>query len=144
MDKSNMWKQHGKTMLILALCLCVPFISIWYIANYVNENIFYDQKEGYLMAFARVLDTQLCEGGYNALLAAAGVEKDAPKDEQIAALNAALREITDEVAHSSRGLGVGYYSRELDAILTYGPSEDYDDTVGKPIAVDHPGRRVMA
>ena len=40
------------------------------------------------------------------------------------------------------GLGVGYYSRELDAIVTYGPSQDYAGTVGVRIRQDHPGRIV--
>ena len=130
-------------MIILAVLLCIPFILIWYISSYVNENLFYEQKSEHLMSIARVLDSQLVDGGYNEILAAAGME-NASKEEQIATLNDALRSITDDVASSSEGLGVGYYSRELDAILTYGPSADYQDTVGRAIGEDHPGRQVMA
>ena len=142
MKNINLIKHHGKTIIILALCLCIPFVSIWYIASYVNKNIFYEQKKDNLLAFTKVLDSQLCDGGYDEILAGAGME-GAPKEEQIRTLNEALREITDEVAHSSDGLGVGYYSRDLDAILTYGPSSEYQDRVGIPIGEDHPGRRVM-
>jgi len=136
-------KHHGKTIIILAACLIIPFIAIWYITSYINENIFYEQKRETLLSFTRVLDTQLDPGGYDAILAGAGMQ-DASKEEQIQALNEALRDITDEVASSYEGLGVGYYSRALDAILTYGPSEEFQDRVGIPIGEDHPGRVVMA
>jgi len=143
MNNTNILKYHGKTMIIFALCLCVPFISIWYIVGYVNENIFYEQKKESLLAMAKVLDLQLTPGGYDKILVDAGL-KDATREKQIAVLNKALCEITDDVAQSSEGLGVGYYSRELDAILTYGPSADYQQTVGVSIGQEHPGRRVMA
>ncbi|MCL1794048.1 MAG: ATP-binding protein [Oscillospiraceae bacterium] len=42
-------KHHGKTTLILAVCLCMPFIAIWYITGNVNENIFYEQKKEHLL-----------------------------------------------------------------------------------------------
>jgi len=138
-----MLKNHWKTMTILAVCLCVPFISIWYVASYINENIFYEQKKESLLAMTKVLETHLVSGGYDEILTNAGM-KDATREEQIEALNEALREFTDEVAKASEGLGVGYYSRELDAILTYGPSAEYQHTVGVPIGDDHPGRQVMA
>ncbi|MCL1830257.1 MAG: response regulator [Oscillospiraceae bacterium] len=142
MGRFSFLKEHTKTIIILALCLCIPFITIWYIANNVNNNIFYEQKKESLLSFAKVLDTQLSEGGYEEILANAGMQ-DASREQQIEALNKALAEVTDEVAHSSDGLGVGFYSRKLDAILTYGPSVDYQQMVGVSIAEDHPGRRVM-
>ena len=143
MKNISMLKHHGKTMLILAVCLCIPFISIWYIASYINENIFYEQKKESLMAMTRVLESHLVSGGYDEILTNAGM-KDASREEQIAALNEVLSGFTDEVAGASEGLGVGYYSRELDAILTYGPSAEYQRTVGVSIGEDHPGRQVMA
>ena len=143
MDKTNILKHHGKRMIILAVCLCIPFISIWYIASYVNENIFFEQKRESLLTMTKVLEAHLVEGGYNEILADAGM-LNATREEQIATLNEALSGFTDEVAGASDGLGVGYYSRELDAILTYGPSSEYQHTVGVPIGDEHPGRRVMA
>ena len=143
MKSISMLKQHGRTIIILALCLSIPFIAIWSIVSYVNENIFYEQKQDSLLTMTKVLDSLLISGGYDELLAKAG-KTGAPREEQIAALNAALAEVTDEVASSSTGLGVGYYSFDLDAILTYGPSSEYQSYVGKSINADHPGRRVMA
>ena len=138
-----MLRRHGRTMLILAICLCIPFVSIWYTASYVNENIFYEQKRDSLLAMTKVLEAHLVPGGYDEILANASMQ-NASKEEKIATLNAALRVFTDEVASASDGIGVGYYSRELDAILSYGPSVEYQQTVGAPIGADHPGRRVMA
>jgi len=130
-------------MIILALCLITPFIAIWYITFHVNQNIFYDQKAETLFAMTHLLDTNLDQGGYKAILEAAGMAQASP-EEQIVTLNEALKEFTDEVASASEGLGVGYYSRELDAIITYGPSANYQQVVGTPIGQTHPGRQVMA
>ena len=143
MKNADIIKHHGKTIIILALLLSIPFVSIWYITSIINENIFYEQKRETLLSFARVLETQLAPGGYDEILADAGM-LDATWEEKVETLNEALRGITDEVASTYEGLGVGYYSRELDAILTYGPSEDFQDRVGIPIGEDHPGRVVMA
>jgi len=216
-NKAGILRHHGKTIIILALCLCIPFITIWYIVSNVNENIFYEQKKESLLAMAKVLDTQLGEDGYNIYLSAFNVDralaetsinrtldaagintimadlaygtelsaediadtlKSAGMDAVLARitanilvnakltsadvgseakiqelaikalkvnkLNEDLHDITDEVAQSLEGLGVGFYSRELDVILTYGPSESYQSVVGVPIAPDHPGRRVMS
>ena len=251
----KMLKHHWRTMIILALCLCIPFIAIWYIASYVNENIFKEQKENYLMAFAKSLDYQLCDGGYDEILAGAGFAKAAEKDKLFAdpgkdamltdtgmnemiavagtakilfsalkgsgfsnaaaakitanilesagltaaetngvvagilknfknddfteadinkilsdilidtnidafdkdvlrkdkiktlkvnTLYKALFDITENIAKSSEGLGVGYYSKELDAMLTYGRDAEFGHNVGGPIRGDHPGRGVMA
>ncbi len=143
MKTLNIFKSHGKTLIILALCLSIPFISIWYIVKYINKDIFIEQKSKYLLSITKMLDTQLCDGGYDEILAAAGME-DASPVEQIAALNKALKDTTDEIAHISEGLGVGYYSLELDAIVSYGPSSEYQHTVGMAIAKHHPGREVMS
>lgn len=143
MSNKKMINKHGRTMIVLALCLLIPFISIWYITNYITDNIYYEQKRDSLLSMAKALDTLLTAGGYDEILIEAGMQ-DASREEQIQTLNEALREITDEIAQTSDGLGVGYYSRELDAILTYGPSENYQEMVGVSIAMDHPGRQVMA
>ena len=142
MEKTSNFRGRGWSIGLLALCLCIPFITIWYITSYVNESIFYEQKRENLIAMAKVLDTYLVEGGYDEILSDAGMA-DASKQEKIAILNEVLAEITDDVALSSEGLDVGYYSLELDAILTYGPSSNYQNMVGISIGEDHLGRRVM-
>jgi len=83
-NNTSILKQHGRTMAILALCLCLPYIAILFISNYVNKNIFFDQKENYLYAFTKVLDARLCEGGYDKILADAGLAKTADKDKLFA------------------------------------------------------------
>jgi two-component system sensor histidine kinase AtoS len=47
------------------------------------------------------------------------------------------------VAESFPGVGVGYFHLGLKAIITYGPSDQYDPTVGMTIPPDHPGWKVM-
>ena len=47
------------------------------------------------------------------------------------------------VAGANPGVGVGYYSRALNAIITYGPSRDYSATVGASIPPEHPGWHVL-
>ncbi|MCL2007155.1 MAG: ATP-binding protein [Treponema sp.] len=143
MKRSNILTLHWKMLLILALCIAIPFISIGYIVSEINSNIFLEKKTENLISIARMLDTQLVDGGYDEILMNAGM-LHASKEEQIAVLNEALWEITDRISQISEGLGVGFYSRALDAILTYGPSSEYSATVGIPIADTHPGRVVMA
>ncbi|MCL2708650.1 MAG: hypothetical protein FWF03_05990, partial [Defluviitaleaceae bacterium] len=86
MNNTNIFKKHGKTVIILALCLCMPFVAIWYIASYVNEDIFYEQKKENLFSMARVLESHLTPGGYDEILRDAG-KTDATREEQIEALN---------------------------------------------------------
>jgi signal transduction histidine kinase/CheY-like chemotaxis protein len=133
---------YAKMIIAMVLCLSIPFIATWAMMRYINEDVFLGQKKSHLMSMAVVLDTRLPEGGYNEILAQAGA-LNASREEQIAVLNAALWAVTDEIASTSEGMGVGYYSRALDAILTYGPSAEYGNTVGRSIAEDHPGRVVM-
>ncbi|MDL2263988.1 response regulator [Synergistaceae bacterium OttesenSCG-928-I11] len=128
---------------MLVLCLGIPLLATLYIVQFINKNVFFEQKGDNLIALAHVLDKRLDERGYDAILKDAGAER-ATREQKIATLNAALRDATDEVASVSERLGVGFYSRELDAILTYGPSDAFGENVGKPIGQDHPGRTVMA
>ncbi|MDR2931698.1 MAG: response regulator [Oscillospiraceae bacterium] len=110
--------------------------------HYVSQNAIDKEKQAKLLNVAIYQDRLLGEQSYDDILREAGAA-NAPGDEQLAALNRALAGRTDEVAALFPGLGAGYYSIELDAILTYGPSEKYSDRVGVPIAPDHPGRTVM-
>lgn len=143
MKRTNLFSTHYKTIIIFALCLCIPFVSIGILVKYISEDIFYVKKGEKLMAIAEMLDIYLVDGGYDEILAEAGVT-NGTREQKIAVLNKALSEITDEAANVSEGLGVGFYSLELDAVLTYGPSYEYGNNIGTPIAADHPGRQVMA
>ncbi len=133
--------QH-KALFVLVLLMNVPFLLTGYMAKSLTERMVLSEKEGNLLSFARILDSHLGSGGFDALLLQAGAEH-ATREEKIRVLNQALAGVTDIVATAAPGLGVGYYSRELDAIVTYGPSSSYSKAVGISIAPDHPGREVM-
>ena len=133
--------QH-KVILVLLLFMNVPFFLTGYMATNLTETTILQEKESKLLALAQVLDIRLDPGGYDAILEQTGAQY-AGREEKIHVLNGALKEITDEVGAAAPGLGVGYYSRDLDAILTYGPSASFGDNVGKTIPQDHPGRIVM-
>jgi signal transduction histidine kinase/CheY-like chemotaxis protein len=112
------------------------------VVKHVTEATLLREKEENLMAITKILNTRLGEGGYVEILKNARAESS-DREEQIQVLNRALRDVADEVAGASPGWGVGYYSRELDAILAYGPSAELGAMTGRPIAPDHPGRVVM-
>ncbi|MDR0826693.1 MAG: response regulator [Desulfovibrio sp.] len=134
----------GKAFLVILLVMNVPFFFTGYMAKNIVEQMLLREKENKLMSIARLLDKRLDPGGYATLLFKHGAE-NSPREEKIRILNEELAGITDDVAHASSetGIGVGYYSRDLDAIITYGPSENFAHTVGQPIRPDHPGRGVM-
>lgn len=140
---SHSGKTNVKTLIIFAVCLSVPFIAIWQMVRYVTNDVFLQQKRDHLMSITKFMDTYIGEGGYNEILVAAGAE-NGTKEEQLMVLNKALREVTRDIAKTSKGLGVGYYSKDLDAMITYEPYEEFADKVGTSIPLDHPGRVVMA
>jgi len=142
----------------MAIVLCIPIIIVGIVFSSVNKKEFYQQKERSLFILAEILEKNLGPGGYNEIL-----ERELGPDyakatdkEKLAVLNAALAPFTDDVAYSDIDLklGIGYYSKELDMILTYGPSEEimtnidgeieyFKDTVGRRIGDTHKGRIVM-
>lgn len=129
-------------LLLFVICIvAIPVISAGYLLTFTAEQALMNEKERKLFGAAVVLD-QALDGTYRDILKERG-GADLPRTEQIALLNRALRKITDQVAAAYPGIGVGYYSKELDAILTYGPSETYGNTVGRAIGEDHGGRIVM-
>ena len=129
-------------MLILFLFILVPFLITGYFAQKVTESMVMHEKQEKLLALAYILDSQLDSGGFNALLAQEKAE-NLSREEKIATLNALLRDETNEIATVNGSFGVGFYSRELEAIITYGPSPEHDFAVGKTIDANHPGRQVM-
>lgn len=133
--------QH-RAFVILVLLMTIPFLLTGYMAKNFAETQRIEEKESKLMAFARVLDAHLGPEGFTGVLRAHNAEL-APRNEKIAILNKALEHITEEVGTSAPTLGVGYYSWELEAIITYGPMELFGDTVGTDISENHPARDVM-
>lgn len=130
-----------RMIVTLLFTVTVPILLTGYFMTDRAENALLNEKKAKLFGYARLLDKYL-EGTYNDILAKHGV-LDKDRDVKIKILNKVLREYTDEVASAHPGLGIGYYSKELDAILTYGPSEEFDHTVGQSIFPGHQGYTVM-
>lgn len=128
--------------LAIIFATAIPILISGYIMTKQAENALLEEKRSKLMGAARMLEQHLV-ADYDTILREQGLEH-AGREEQIQGLNRALAEYTDVVARANPGIGVGYYSKDLDAILTYGPSDQYGYTVGVSIAGDHPGRKAMA
>jgi len=101
-----------------------------------------EEKVNKLSGTAKILKNYLKEG-FDSLLSLNEI-KNLNRVEKISILNKRLKKITDLVAQSFPLVGVGYYSKELDAIITYGPSKKFGDKVGQSISSNHLGREVMA
>lgn len=130
-----------KLMIILALAVTLPLIGSGYVLIQRSEQALLAEKESKLFGIARILDGAL-PGDFNSLLSPE--LKAAPREEKIRQLNRKLAEVTDKVASVYPGVGIGYYSRELDSIITYGPSSEYTGLIGQSISQEHKGREVMA
>lgn len=130
-----------KTLVLLFLSILLPLIALSsYLRNEVAQQVL-SEKEDKLFGLARQLDTYL-EGTFDDILIADGAS-DADRTTKIKILNAALRDITDFVVSGHPEVGVGYYHRELDAIITYGPSSEFSYHVGQSIEPGHQGLEVM-
>lgn len=124
------------------LSVMVPLVGMsLFLKQEISESILVEKRDK-LFGLARQLDRAL-EGTFDDILAANGA-LGADRATKIAVLNSRLRAVTDFVASGNVGVGVGYYGRELDAVLTYGPSEQFQYTVGQPIFEGHKGYEVMA
>lgn len=105
------------------------------------QNAILKEKQNKLFALARLMDQRL-EKSFDHILQEAG-SLDAPRSQKIAVLNTLLKSGTDVIADAEPGIGVGYYSKQLDAIITYGPSDELGLKVGQSISLTHQGREVM-
>jgi len=133
---------RGKLFALSLVAVAVPIASVGYLLEWEGQRTLLAEKQAKLFGIARILDVHL-GGGFNALLA--DYHGD-PQDRlaKIRFLNARLAGFTDQVAAANPGVGVGYYDATLRAIITYGPSDQYGDTVGIDIPPEHPGRKVVA
>ena len=134
---------QGKILTILLFFMTVSLAMSWFFIRQMSQDAMTREKEQKLLALAQLLNTELGARDYGDILQEYGAA-GAPREEKIAILNRELKGVTDKIAAAAPGLGAGYYSRDLDAILTYGPSSEYQRTVGASIAQDHPGRTVIA
>lgn len=135
-------KLTTRLLLLLFLSVLVPLLGLSFLLREEVTASILKEKEDKLFGLARQLDRHL-SGTFEDILREEGA-LEASRDQKIAVLNERLRGITDFVASGNDGVGVGYYSRALDAILTYGPSGQFQYTVGQAISPSHRGREVMA
>lgn len=132
---------RAKLMLMMSVVVSIPIISTGYVLELKGREALLEEKTAKLFGLAKILDDHLGKG-FDALLVD---YKGAPHDRmgKIRFLNTRLRNFTDVIADANQGVGVGYYSKSLNAIITYGPSHEYDDKVGMSIPLSHPGWKVM-
>lgn len=133
---------RNRLFLLIFLVAGIPIVLSGYLIARTSINAIVAEKQLKLFGAARMLDQHMV-GSYEEILRRRGAE-GADKAARVEALNAELAPFTDVVAEAYPGIGVGYYSLDLDAIVTYGPSDIYADKVGLPISPAHEGRIVMA
>jgi two-component system sensor histidine kinase HydH len=133
---------RNRLLLLIILVAGIPFVFSGYLIARTSINAMVAEKQQKLFGAARMLDTQLA-GSYEDILRRRGAETS-DRQVKVEILNNELARFTDTVAQAYPGIGVGYYSLDLDAIITYGPSDIYADKVGLPISETHQGRIVMA
>ena len=138
-----MWPRslRGRLLILTVVAIALPIVATGYFMVVSAEKALVAEKQQKLFGAARMLDAYL-GGTYDDILQRRGAQTFGRQD-RIAALNSELAAYTDQVAAAYPGIGVGYYCRELDAIITYGPSSVYADKVGLPIGPAHEGRLVM-
>lgn len=106
-----------------------------------TEAVLIEEKAQKLFGLTRLLDQHL-EGDYETVLSQASPPPRS-REAKIAFLNRALGPFTDLVARAFPGAGVGYYSKDLRAILTYGPSSQFGSKVGMDLGPEHLGWQAM-
>jgi signal transduction histidine kinase len=115
-------------------------IAGWFMIRQA-ESALLQEKERKLLTIAQQLDMMM-PGTYDDYL---GVSKDKlTRQQKISRLHANLATVTEEVAKRNPGVGVGYYAREVDAVITYGPEREMHEKIGLSIAKNHPGQKVLA
>lgn len=134
---------RGRMILWSLIIVNIPILVASYAMKHSAEQTLLEEKKSKLAAISVLLDSRLGQQSFEGILQRHGAQA-ATKEEKIRLLNQELMAVTDEIANSSPGLGAGYYAKDLDAIITYGPSPQFGYTVGVAIQDNHPGRHVMA
>ena len=130
-------------MLVMIPVITLSIITAGYLISIAGKDTILKEKRSNLLGITRILAAYLqSHGGFQTL------EQKAPhlaasRQQRIEYLNSQLTETTEQIASAFPGVGVGYYHRSLDAIITYGPSSENGKTVGISIGEQHPGRKVM-
>lgn len=137
----RLFNMRYRLMIILALAVAVPLIGSGHILIRSAEQAMNSEKESKLYGIARTLDASMT-GDFESLLPIEAT--NASHDEKVRLLNQKLSGVTEKIVSGNQGVGAGYYSKDLDCIITYGPSLEYASTVGQSISEEHLGREVMA
>lgn len=119
----------------------LPIIFTGMVLLKAAEQALLEEKKQKLIAITQQLDYALTVD-FEQLVQNAGAA-NASRAEQIRLINRQLQSLTDQIAEAHPGIGVGYYAARLDAIVTYGPSQEMGLHVGKTIGWNHPGRGVL-
>lgn len=139
-SKIRLWPQtmRARLLLLIVPLLCIAVAVSGFILIARGKEAILAEKKHYLFGITRILQRHLDHrGGYAAL------EKNEDPD-TLRVLKNTLAPVTEEVAAAFPKVGLGYYHRRLDSIVTYGPAEQFGSFVGHAIPADHPGRAVMA
>jgi len=137
--RAYLYRIRFLTAVILSTVL--PIVVTGAVLLHAAEQALLEEKKQKLIAITEQLDYALSKD-FDVLLRERNMQ-NAPRQEKIKALHAALSAVTDRIARAHPGVGVGYYAANVDAIVTYGPSDEMYHHVGKSIAAHHPGRRVL-
>jgi len=127
---------RNQLIMMAIFMVTIPTVTMSYVVEIEGRAALIAEKEKKLAAVTRLLDDALGDGFS---------ESDSlPRQQHILALNRELSEKAERIARAFPGIGVGYYHRQLDAIITYAPHAQFKDNIGTTINADHPGREVMA
>lgn len=129
-----------KLIMVMLLAIGIPILTTGYFMIEKAENALLKEKEEKLYSIARQLD-QMLSGTYDDYLGTNRYKM--VREEKIKHLNMRLGPLTDLIAEENPGVGVGYYSKELNAVITYGPSMELKDKIGLSIDETHPGKQVL-
>ncbi|WP_458411978.1 two-component system sensor histidine kinase AtoS [Schinkia sp. CFF1] len=130
-----------KMIIMTIIFVTIPILISGYFTKLIAEENLLKEKEKKLYGITYILD-QYLQQDFNAILKEKGA-LHANKQIKIEILNRALSNYTDSLAKAYPGIGVGYYVKDLQAIVTYGPSSEHSDKVGEPINPTHPGNLVL-
>ncbi|PKO56831.1 MAG: hypothetical protein CVU28_01500, partial [Betaproteobacteria bacterium HGW-Betaproteobacteria-21] len=141
----NWWP---KTLRVRLMLLMIPAVSLsiiiaGYILTLSGKDALLLEKRSHLYGATQLLQIHLDSAGGFSALSADPSGGATSRSERIRQLHDKLWRYTEDVARAFPGIGVGYYHRTLDAILTYGPESENGQKIGTAIGLDHPGRRVM-
>ncbi|NPU85846.1 MAG: two-component system sensor histidine kinase AtoS [Syntrophaceae bacterium] len=133
---------RGRLFLVLAIAISIPIISTGYVLERKGRQALLEEKTAKLFGLTKIMDSYLGSDFGTIMKEYRGDPGD--RIAKIRFLNERLRDFTDRIAEANPGVGVGYYDMELNAAITYGPSQEYGSKVGEILPVDHPGWQVMA